>query len=181
MTTQLRQQALCCDQTPSSPQAKIIVAHPLFLEKAAIPGSRESVYGLPSRCHNRTAGDGPSSHLPVLFRSVEPQVKIKPPGGDLFSHTLANAVSSALRRFTSVFGMGTGGAASQGPPGDADSQCTLLVPCRQRSLRTTSGSVDKTYDEELKMPPTTLTSPTRSCEPECRRVASGYNIYVVVQ
>ena len=35
----------------------------------------------------------------------------KPPGSDLFSHTLANAVSSALRRFTAVFGMGTGGAA----------------------------------------------------------------------
>ena len=34
----------------------------------------------------------------------------KLPGDDLFSHTLASAVSSALRRFTSVFGMGTGGS-----------------------------------------------------------------------
>ncbi len=40
----------------------------------------------------------------------------KPPGGDLFSHTLASAVSSALRRFTSVFGMGTGGSVSLEPP-----------------------------------------------------------------
>ena len=40
-----------------------------------------------------------------------------PPGGDLFSHPVARAVSSALRRFTSVFGMGTGGAASLEPPG----------------------------------------------------------------
>ena len=35
--------------------------------------------------------------------------KSKPSGSDLFSHILAGAVSSALRRFTSVFGMGTGG------------------------------------------------------------------------
>ena len=40
-----------------------------------------------------------------------------PSGSDLFSHTLESAVSSALRRFTSVFGMGTGGAASLEPPG----------------------------------------------------------------
>jgi len=33
-------------------------------------------------------------------------------GGGLFSHPVAQAVSSALRRFTSVFGMGTGGTAS---------------------------------------------------------------------
>jgi hypothetical protein len=30
------------------------------------------------------------------------------PGGDLRSHTVARAVSSALRGLTSVFGMGTG-------------------------------------------------------------------------
>ena len=34
-----------------------------------------------------------------------------------FPHPVAQAVSSALRRFTSVFGMGTGGAASLWPPG----------------------------------------------------------------
>lgn len=33
-------------------------------------------------------------------------------GGGLFSHLVARAVSSALRRFTSVFGMGTGGTTS---------------------------------------------------------------------
>ena len=42
----------------------------------------------------------------------------KPPGNDLFSHTLANAISSALRRFTTVFGMGTGGATSLESPRD---------------------------------------------------------------
>ena len=40
-----------------------------------------------------------------------------PPGGDLFSHPVTRAVSSALRRFTAVFGMGTGGSASLEPPG----------------------------------------------------------------
>ena len=34
----------------------------------------------------------------------------KLPGGGLFSHSVAKAVSSALGRFTSVFGMGTGGS-----------------------------------------------------------------------
>ena len=51
-----------------------------------------------------------------------------PPGDDLFSHSVARAVSSALRRFTSVFGMGTGGAASLEPPGDTSARlvCTIL-------------------------------------------------------
>ena len=40
----------------------------------------------------------------------------RPPGSDLFSHTVASAVSSALKRFTSVFGMGTGGSTSLVPP-----------------------------------------------------------------
>ena len=40
-----------------------------------------------------------------------------PPGGDLFSHPVTRAVSSALKRFTTVFGMGTGGATSLEPPG----------------------------------------------------------------
>ena len=56
----------------------------------------------------------------------------RPPGSDLFSHTLASAVSSALRRFTSVFGMGTGGSVSLEPPKDYgneysrhDSRCQI--------------------------------------------------------
>ena len=39
------------------------------------------------------------------------------PGSDLFSHFVAKAVSSALGRFTTVFGMGTGGATPLEPPG----------------------------------------------------------------
>ena len=37
-------------------------------------------------------------------------------GGDLFSHSVTRAVSSALGRFTSVFGMETGGATPLEPP-----------------------------------------------------------------
>ena len=40
----------------------------------------------------------------------------KTPGSGLFSHAVTSAVSSVLRRFTSVFGMGTGGSASLVPP-----------------------------------------------------------------
>jgi hypothetical protein len=36
----------------------------------------------------------------------------KPPGSGIFSQRVASLVSSALRRFTSVFGMGTGGTTS---------------------------------------------------------------------
>tara|TARA_Y100000590_G_scaffold418326_1_gene518998 strand:+ start:478 stop:633 length:156 start_codon:yes stop_codon:yes gene_type:complete len=45
-----------------------------------------------------------SGHLKVL------KSQKKAPGDGLFSHALASKVSSALGRFTSVFGMGTGGA-----------------------------------------------------------------------
>jgi hypothetical protein len=38
------------------------------------------------------------------------------PGTGLFSHPVARAVSSALGRFTSVFGMGTGGSTPLSPP-----------------------------------------------------------------
>src|SRR3972149_1250751 len=41
----------------------------------------------------------------------------KPLAAAYFPHPVARAVSSALRRFTSVFGMGTGGSASLQPPG----------------------------------------------------------------
>src|SRR5215469_3351312 len=39
------------------------------------------------------------------------------PGTGLFSHSLMTAVSSALERFTAVFGMGTGGSTPLSPPG----------------------------------------------------------------
>ena len=39
------------------------------------------------------------------------------PGTGLCSHAVAHAVSSALRRFTAVFGMGTGGTTSPETPG----------------------------------------------------------------
>ena len=53
-----------------------------------------------------------------MLRCMANPVK-KSPGSDLFSHTLADAVSSALRRFTFVFGMRTSGTASLQPPGDS--------------------------------------------------------------
>ena len=62
--------------------------------------------------------EGPPNSAWASLRKVYLiRVKEKPPGSDLFSHTVTSAVSSALRRFTSVFGMGTGGAASLEPPG----------------------------------------------------------------
>jgi hypothetical protein len=45
-------------------------------------------------------------------------IQVKPPGSDLFSARGDPSVSSALGRFTSVFGMGTGGATPLKPPGD---------------------------------------------------------------
>ena len=56
-------------------------------------------------------------HFGVVSRSVNAGLFEVPPGGDLFSHSVARAVSSALGRFTSVFGMGTGGATPLEPPG----------------------------------------------------------------
>ena len=50
----------------------------------------------------------------------------KPLGSDLFSHAVTSAVSSALRRFTSVFGMETGGSASLKPPKDFIDMLTAL-------------------------------------------------------
>mgnify|MGYP007061393429 CR=1 FL=1 len=43
---------------------------------------------------------------------------MKSPGSDVFSTRGDPSVSSALKRFTSVFGMGTGGTTSLKPPGD---------------------------------------------------------------
>ena len=45
----------------------------------------------------------------------------KSPGSGLFSHAVASAVSSVLKRFTTVFGMGTGGSVSLVPPRDLNS------------------------------------------------------------
>ena len=69
-------------------------------------------FGVPA-APKRPAG---ARRPPLLYRGEAPCER--PPGGDLFSHTLASAVSSALRRFTSVFGMGTGGSVSLEPPKD---------------------------------------------------------------
>ncbi len=44
------------------------------------------------------------------------------PGGDLFSHSVTKAVSSALGRFTTVFGMGTGGSTPLEPPRNITAQ-----------------------------------------------------------
>ncbi len=51
-----------------------------------------------------------------------------PPGGDLFSHSVSKAVSSALGRFTTVFGMDTGGATPLEPPGSTFTSpvCTIF-------------------------------------------------------
>ena len=52
------------------------------------------------------------------------------PGSDLLSHAVTNAVPSALEGFTTVFGMGTGVAPPESPPGIR--QCTI----RLKSVRT---------------------------------------------
>ena len=61
------------------------------------------------------------------------------PGGDLLSHDLSVAVSSALGRFTTVCGMGTGGTAPLRPPGPPDRTRTLRAfarPPAQRAIST---------------------------------------------
>ena len=56
-------------------------------------------------------------------------------GDDLFSHPVARAVSSALKRFTAVFGMGTGVAPSLLPPkiGYRFESCLVLETLLERS------------------------------------------------
>ena len=49
------------------------------------------------------------------------------PGGDLRSHTVTRAVSSAQRGLTSVFGMGTGVTPAIWPPGKSMSSNTKIV------------------------------------------------------
>jgi hypothetical protein len=50
-------------------------------------------------------------------RRAEAGKRERPLAAAYFPHPVARAVSSALRRFTSVFGMGTGGSTSLWPPG----------------------------------------------------------------
>ena len=72
-----------------------------------LPGSRGAAAG------QAVSGLGGRGWLrPALTGGVEIL-----PGSDLFSHFVAKAVSSALGRFTTVFGMGTGGATPLEPPG----------------------------------------------------------------
>ena len=59
--------------------------------------------------------------------------KLKSPGSGLFSHAVASAVSSVLKRFTTVFGMGTGGSVSLVPPRDLNS--ISLFPLYQDQLK----------------------------------------------
>ncbi len=59
------------------------------------------------------------------------------PGGDLLSHIVTHAVPSALRDFTSVFGMGTGVTPSALPPrNSAASAKGRLRRCLRRILFT---------------------------------------------
>jgi hypothetical protein len=48
-------------------------------------------------------------------------------GGDLRSHTVTRAVSSALRGLTSVFGMGTGVTPAVWPPENLKPACTFIA------------------------------------------------------
>src|ERR1017187_7129455 len=49
------------------------------------------------------------------------------PGDFLLSHTLARAVPSGLRGLTAVFGMGTGGSLSLGPPRKRTTRANLAL------------------------------------------------------
>ena len=75
----------------------------------------------------------------MCFLRVSLDKNNKSPGSDLFSHTLASAVSSALGRFTSVFGMGTGGAASLEPPGERI--YVIFITSHTRCERSASKSI----------------------------------------
>jgi hypothetical protein len=61
-----------------------------------------------------------------LYRIQQSGVKAGP-GTDLLSHAVAHAVSSALERFTTVFGMGTGGTTPPAPPGPASTPPSLTA------------------------------------------------------
>src|SRR5437899_3483350 len=67
------------------------------------------------------------------------------PGGDLRSHTVARAVSSALRGLTSVFGMGTGVTLAVLPPE------TFCPPRRSGLLRTSRGERNNRFGWQLQV------------------------------
>ena len=58
------------------------------------------------------------------------------PGTGLFSRGLVTPVSWALERFTTVFGMGTGGTTPLSPPGPIGRHASNLVQYEQLSRRT---------------------------------------------
>ncbi len=62
------------------------------------------------------------------------------PGGDLRSHAVASAVSSALRGLTAVFGMGTGVSPAVWPPGKPKNSQQLTVRKTESGWRTASGA-----------------------------------------
>ena len=68
----------------------------------------------------------------VLYEFMAALLNKKTPGNDIFSHTLASAVSSALKRFTSVFGMGTGGSPPLLSPGKLNSNTNAFRIIRRK-------------------------------------------------
>src|SRR3972149_4072372 len=81
------------------------------------------------RCSCKQAGREPAAGLAGrntrLLAALLYGQKEKLQAAAYFPHPVARAVSSALRRFTSVFGMGTGGSASLQPPGAVS---TVMAP-----------------------------------------------------
>ena len=81
--------------------------------------------------------------------------QVKPPGSDLFSARGDPSVSSALGRFTSVFGMGTGGTTPLKPPGDYYQFTTNIrkgttqVESRFLNINSVSPRDDSSQDPEV--------------------------------
>src|SRR5215472_1020133 len=74
------------------------------------------------------------------------------PGGDLRSHTVTRAVSSALRGLTTVFGMGTGVTPAVWPPGNLGGSRLELgrqVPDSKPRPRETDRPLNRTRAFEL--------------------------------
>src|SRR5258706_12659844 len=76
--------------------------------------------------------------MPVPVKTGTGRLQFNP-GGDLRSHTVARAVSSALRGLTSVFGMGTGVTLAVLPPE------TFCPPRRSGLLRNSRGERDNRF------------------------------------
>ena len=73
------------------------------------------VYGEVQYPRTGTAETTTARHAPRVIAKLDGPHKFNP-GGDLRSHTVTRAVSSALRGLTSVFGMGTGVTPAVKPP-----------------------------------------------------------------